>query len=359
MLKSLLDKIRTLSGNGEELALATIVKVEGSAYLREGAKMIFTRSGQSYGMLSAGCLEDDLLLKLEEVFASGEPQIYTYNTNSNDDLLWGTGSGCNGTIDIFVELVSWNEQSMQANKPSLSLLADLIYQQRHTVAVAKCISGKIPSAIVLFDTDSGQLYDGLNGCAPIKEIEKAVADFLLSGDSFHIMELPEWNATFFIELYMPEDRLFVFGAGADAVPLIEMAGRLGFRITLIDPRSSRCNSELFPSAEDYVVAHPEEAFRKIDIGDKDYVLVMTHNFLRDQEIASELLTIKPYYVGILGPRRRTLQLLTTDSLPEFIHSPMGLSIGAKGPEEISVSIMAEMIEARRKNRKRGESTGKY
>lgn len=349
MLRSLLDKIRTLSGNGEELALATIVKVEGSAYLREGAKMIFTRSGQSYGILSAGCLEDDLRLRLEEVFVSGKPQLYTYDTNSDDDLLWGTGSGCNGKIDIFVELVSWNGNDLLDDKPSLPLVADLL-DRRHMAVVAKCISGKLPSAMVLIAADNGQLFDSLDDCASKEEIAKAAVSLLHSGDSFRILELPEWQMTFFIELYVPEDRLFVFGAGADAEPLIELVGRLGFRITLIDPRSSRCNRGLFPSANDYVVAHPEEAFRQLDISDRDYVLVMTHNFLKDQEIVAGLLTIKPYYVGVLGPRRRTLQLLSSDSLPEFIRSPIGLSIGAKGPEEISVSIMAELIEARRKKR---------
>lgn len=349
MLKPVLDKIRMLSSKGEDLVLATIVNVEGSAYLREGAKMIFTRNGQSYGILSAGCLEDDLRLRLEDVFVSGESQLYTYDTNSDDDLLWGTGSGCNGKIDIFVELISWNGNGLpDDDKPKLSLLADLL-DHRHTVAVAKCISGKLPSTMVLLAAN-GQLFENLDGFESKDEVIKATTSLLQSADSYRILELPQWKTTFFIELYVPEDRLFVFGAGPDAEPLVDLAGRLGFRITLIDPRSSRCNEVLFPSAHDYVVAHPEEAFRQLDIGNRDYVLVMTHNFLKDQEIVAELLSIKPYYIGVLGPRRRTLQLLATESLPEFMHSPIGLSIGAKGPEEISVSIMAEIIETRRKKR---------
>lgn len=347
-LRHLLDIIRMhcVSSDEIEIALATIVKVTGSAYLREGAKMIVTRNGKTDGILSPGCLEEDLRARVDEVFLTGKPQIYTYNTNSEDDLLWGTGTGCNGEIDIFVEPISWETVPLGSDRPILPLLSDLL-DNRHEIAAVKCIQGAPLSAMLLV-TDYGQTFGGLGDSELEENIGRTAKELLQHGERSLLIQIPEQDSVFFIERYVPVDRLFVFGAGADAEPLVELAGRLGFHITLIDPRDTRCIKEQFSSAHEFIVSHPDKAFQQLDIDHRDFVVVMTHHFERDREILTELTRMKPYYLGVLGPSRRTKLLLDSDQIPDFIRSPVGLSIGAIGPEEIAVSIMAEMIEARRK-----------
>lgn len=95
-----------------------------------------------------------------------------------------------------------------------------------------------------------------------------------------------------------------------------------------------------------MLAHPDKALETIQITSDDFVVIMNHNFQRDQSILARMIRQKPYYLGVLGPKRRTAKLLGTDQVPENIHSPIGLSIGAEGPEEIAISIVAELIAIR-------------
>lgn len=341
----MIEQIKNLHKHNVEGVLATIIQVDGSAYRREGVKMIFTQSGKQWGTISAGCLEEDLRVKAEEVFTTKTPEILTYDMTSEEDLIWGTGSGCNGKIDVLVESVSWMEVPPLAQEPFWPKVESLL-SDRITVAVARSLWGRIvPSATLLY-TSEGQIFGSLGD----PEIEARVAErcqqFLGSGQDPQVMELPEWDACFFLDRYSPKERLYLFGAGPDAEPVINMASKVGFETTVIDSRSSRCNKQFFPSAKECMIAHPQESLADIEINNQDFVILMTHNFQRDKELLADLMDRNPYYIGILGSKRRTSWLLNGKQLSKMIHSPIGLSIGAEGPEEIAVSIVAELIKVR-------------
>ncbi len=344
-MRDFVDHIRRL--DREKGILATIVHVEGSAYRREGAKMLFTPSGKQFGTLSAGCLEEDLLFRAEDLIKRDRAEIFTYDMTSDDDLSWGTGSGCNGKIDVLLEPVQWNRGFPLMQESAWPVIGRLLKQRASMAAVRRLDEGDSLTATLLITGDR-EMHGTLGN--PLLDQEAAVVgqDFLHSGEKPKKVMLANHNIPVFLDRYVPKDRLFVFGAGPDAIPVVELVARTGFEVTVIDPRPAYCNEGNFPRAERLIVAHKGEAFERVNITSGDYVIMMTHNFNRDQELLNELLQNPPYYLGILGSRQRTLRLLEGKEMPGSIHSPVGLDIGAEGPEQIAVSIVAELIELSRK-----------
>jgi xanthine/CO dehydrogenase XdhC/CoxF family maturation factor len=151
------------------------------------------------------------------------------------------------------------------------------------------------------------------------------------------------SASFYIQRYDPKPRLFIFGAGPDARPLVQLASQTGLSVTLCDWREALCCKELFPLADEFIAGPPAETAAALRLDSRDAVVLMSHSFQHDRALAEAMLGRELLYLGILGPRRRTSRLLGGGEIPEHVRSPMGLPIGAEGPEEIAVSIMAEII----------------
>ncbi|MEW8987464.1 MAG: XdhC family protein, partial [Bacillus sp. (in: firmicutes)] len=139
------------------------------------------------------------------------------------------------------------------------------------------------------------------------------------------------------EITTPPPNLTIFGAGPDAIPLVQIAKQLHWYVTLVDHRAAYANSSLFP-----------DQYPPVTITSQSYVVLMTHHFLQDQMILEGLNQSDAAYIGLLGPRRRTEELISTsqklNTIDDFsnIHSPIGLDIGSKTPEEIALSILAEI-----------------
>lgn len=156
----------------------------------------------------------------------------------------------------------------------------------------------------------------------------------------------------FIESILPPPPLVIIGADPDAVPIVSLAKQLGFKVILIDHRPNYANSEKYPEADETVVALPEEVVSKVQVNDRTFVLVKAHNYLKDKEILKHVLKSKARYVGQLGPKARMEDLLKDLSKEgvEFkkeqlqkLYAPVGLDIGAESPEQIALSVLAEMV----------------
>ncbi len=145
------------------------------------------------------------------------------------------------------------------------------------------------------------------------------------------------------QVYSPQNKLIIFGAGEDARPLADFAAEMGISVTVCDWRESLCNKTYFPKAEHCILGFPNEIFQKISIRRTDFVVLMTHHFKRDQEILAYLKEQKPGYLGILGSQERTKKLFRQNQIPSWVSAPVGLPIGAVGPGEIAISIVAEII----------------
>lgn len=303
--------------------LATIIHVQGSAYKKEGSSMLFFEDGSYIGMLSSGCLEEDLFCQMKKVLSTGEALTIHYDLRKETDLEWGQGSGCNGIIEVLLEPVTPKleedlfemKKLLETNKPVLSL---------------KRIKSRIE---YLFIPPEGKPFGNWRGTIPsnLNNVKSGM--------------LPEKRI--FQHLYQPKPRLIVFGAGADAIPLVKLAKNTGFSVVVCDWREDLCNQKNFSSADSLVVGFPNEIISNLEVRSSDFIVIMSHQFQRDQEILLSLLHKKVKYLGALGPRERTQRLLKEVPIPNGVHSPVGIAIGAKGPDEIAISILAEMIQVLR------------
>lgn len=347
-MKDLIQEIRELDERQEQAALATIVSVEGSAYRREGAKMILTRSGRHIGTLSGGCLESDLAERIESILQSGIPQVFTYDTTADDDLVWGLGSGCNGKVQVLVEPLAWPQRHPAIAEPYWHLLERLL-AKRVSVAAVRQLGDAAPGPRLLY-TSEGEIWGAGDEDSDLQRFLVEQCLEVLSRKPRKPILAERNGQSFFFDYFEPRTRLYVFGAGVDAEPVIRLAEEAGFATHVIDPRPARCNVGHFSASDHLLIAHPEEVLDTLEIDGNDFAVIMNHHFERDQTILNRLLQQKPYYLGVLGPRRRTAKLLGAETVPEEIHSPIGLSIGAEGPEEIAISIVAELIAARSKKK---------
>ncbi|CAM3722044.1 XdhC family protein [Mesobacillus zeae] len=331
------------SSEKSTMVLATIIKVEGSAYKKEGSSMLIMEDGLRIGTLTAGCLEVDLNERAKQVWAAGQSCTVEYDLNDEDDLSWGQGAGCNGVITVLLEPV---KEELRRNLISLKKRLDA----RKTVTRIKRFTKKLEPKEDVYVVEDGTKF----GSCDFFNIE--YFDVPVKGGNPYKsekgMKLKEHTSDlFFINQMVPKPYLYVFGAGEDARPLASLAARTGFNVSMIDWRPALCHNRNFPEAKELFVGPTEEMMKKLIFTKKDFVVIMTHQFQKDRYILSQLQDKTLFYLGVLGPKKRTERLLRNARVPDHIYSPAGLSIGAIGPEEIAVSIVGEMIGKIRSNRK--------
>jgi xanthine dehydrogenase accessory factor len=333
----------------EKIALATVIEVSGSTYRRPGAKMLMTESGCRVGSISGGCLEEDVFEQAQTVMASGKPAVVQYDTTSPDDIIWGLGLGCNGLVRVFIELLT-----PQLNPVSFIAAS---WRQRQIGVIATVVNSDAEIGKYLMLQQDDQVISNLKFIA-----SSVLNDAYVALDNkqslLKLYQLPQGEAEIFIEVIQPPVPLVIFGAGQDAQPVVEFAKALGWQVTVVDSRPDYAKRERFPAADTIIVAHPEQIsdreasnVERISLDFRTVAVVMTHNYLHDQEILRTLLPSAVGYIGILGPKSRTQQLLkelqaTGVSLAseqlQRLHGPVGLDIGADTPEAIALSIIAEI-----------------
>ncbi|GIP42673.1 xanthine dehydrogenase [Paenibacillus sp. J45TS6] len=295
---------------GSQLVLATAVYVEGHAYRKQGVSMFFTKDGSMIGSLSPGCIETDLALRAEEVRRSGKPQLVLYDMRPEDDLSWGENIGCGGLLHILLEPIvgdlKWKLTQMK-----------LYLDQGHSVTIRRKWNAQKPE---------------VHHCIEKTENSLSTKDDRIEGLYTHS--------------YHPKPRLLIIGAGNDSITLAKLAASTGFRVTVADWREALCTENRFPNAA-LLVGFPEEILRTFQVREQDYLLLMSHQFPKERALLEQLQHSSYRYLGILGSRTRTSRLL--EGLPPFphLHTPVGLTIGSEGPEEIAVAIAAELIAVKR------------
>ncbi len=333
---------------GKKTALATVVHVDGSSYRRPGARMLITEDGALTGAISGGCLEGDALRKALLVIMQQQSMLVTYDTSDEDDAIIGLGLGCNGIIQVLIEPVN----AGIVNNP-ISLLKTVAASARHAALVTLfCLADKKnaqPGTCLLLQADGS-----ITGDSPY------IKDTLIAGaakvmqerlSSFHNYVSADFQFTAFTEYVPPAVSLVVVGAGNDIIPLVTMAGILGWKTTVIDGRPAYAKKERFPASCSVILAKPEEVIDRLTINDRTAIVLMTHNYNYDLLMLAALSKKDIRYTGMLGPRKKLERMkaelgekgiyFTAEQL-SAIHSPVGLDIGAETPEEIALSVMAEI-----------------
>jgi|SRR5690625_542825 len=319
-----------LSNNNEPNSiLATIIKVEGSSYRKEGTMMLLKRNGETLGMLSSGCLESDVMMKMKQLMMESEhikSKIVSYDMSAEDDLGWGRGAGCNGTVTILLEKndFKFNEQ--------LKKVKD--YLQQGVKVTAKKNLCNVPNKITTsYEAETGEFFGDLG-------------DFPNSGGmQINDCKNRQEKETY-IHYFYPQNRLFIFGAGVDARPVASLAAQTNFNVFVWDWRHINLKDKYFPSA---TLLPPSFDWQKCQMTKYDFIVIMTHDFQKDKQILNHFLPIRQIkYIGILGPKKRTRRLLNGKAPSHRLHSPIGIHIGADGPWEIAISILGELIYYKRK-----------
>lgn len=337
-LQEILKKIAQF-GDSEKAILATVVALEGSGYRRPGARMLIDENGYSIGTISGGCLEADVLERAKKVLETGEPVVITYDTTADENSVFGLGMGCRGVIHILLESIT--------KESGFCRFADAHLQMRKPFVVATLIKATEPN----FKTGARILYgeNGIDASTFTGELDETLTNSV--NRAFTTRKSTQESFAFgemFIEYVAPPVSLLLFGAGFDALPLADFAGNIGWAVTVIDHRAAWANRERFPNADEIIVSRPENLDEKL-FGDENSVAVlMTHNYDRDKELLPLLLKSKAVYVGALGPKKRAERLLdeigetfSEEQLKRF-YAPIGLDIGAETPDEIALSIVAEI-----------------
>jgi xanthine/CO dehydrogenase XdhC/CoxF family maturation factor len=337
-VESFLAAIRQARAAGERAAVATIVRVKGSAYRREGTRMLVRSDGTYECALSGGCLEPSVAEAAVRVIDTGEPVVVNYELA--DDSLWGLGMGCSGAVDVRIERLA----DLEVDETLRAWLA--VLEREEAAALITPLSGASGRLLVYANGEHlGHLSDTTIEHEAITRARIRLGAVLTSG-----AERVGTGEVFF-EMSAPATELVVFGAGLDAVPLAQEAEALGFSVTVVDVRAAYLTRERFPTAR-LIAAHFSQFATAIPLAAGSFVLVMNHHLERDEESLRYALGSGAAYIGVLGPRSRyqkqiadlaaTGFIATASSLAR-VHSPVGLAIGAETPAEVAVAILAEML----------------
>lgn len=334
----ILERVNRLEESGQRAAVATVVRIAGSAYRRPGAKLLIDDAGGATGSISGGCLEADVREVALRVLRGEAPTLLHYDTSADDHSVWGLALGCSGAIDVFVQPFG-SDTRAGVDRVRELLLGDSPFAISTVIQAANGAGGVIV-------VDSGGAAAGTSGDAALDSAIAREARRLLDRKETRIHETG--SAQVFTEVLVPPPYLVIFGAGDDAIPLCTYASDVGFRVVVVDHRAAFLSQERFPGASRRHLMHPEEGTEGLPLGPKSYAVVKTHSFGHDREWVRQLLATAVPYVGIVGPRARTRDLLEKIGAAESarVFGPVGLDLGAEGPEQVALSIVAELLAAR-------------
>jgi xanthine/CO dehydrogenase XdhC/CoxF family maturation factor len=316
-------------------ALAVVVRTRGSTYRKAGALMAIAADGSYAGLLSGGCLENDLAEHARSVIETGSPRTVTYNTGGTDDALWGLGVGCEGAMTILLLRVGPGE----AWQP-VEHLAQAHADRRSTavgVVVESSAPELAPGSVLLPAGDRAGSVLAAPGYELLEQVAHAGSpDWLVSGGV----------SLFALPLALPP-RLLLLGGGPDASPVVEFAGRLGWRVTVYDHRPSYAKASHFPAADRVVLARPQALSSTLDLGAFEAAVVMAHHLPSDLEYLRALATSPIGYLGLLGPPHRRDRLLAdlgaeAAGLRDRLRAPVGFELGGRTPEAIALGIVAQI-----------------
>jgi xanthine/CO dehydrogenase XdhC/CoxF family maturation factor len=346
-LKDIIAKCKSIVDAGKRGALATVVRVVGSAYRRPGARMVIFEDGSTAGTISGGCLEADVALRAKEAIDTGEPLLLSYSSSgSDDDVVFGIGLGCNGRVDILVETLA--DGRLQAE---LDFIADcLATRQTGVTATIFNTNGSVTASrgdrLFLGEEHLGGVADHQLRQLISEDMQSALD---MERSPVHHYGTESANVEVFMETVRPPIHLLICGAGPDTIPLSNLANQLGWSITIVDPRGLRAQPSSFPQADSVICCRPDELPKYVSVDGRTAAIVMTHNYAHDLAFLQSLAASHVRYLGLLGPKIRTNRLLqeltAVGSLPPQtvqLHAPVGLDIGAETSAEIALSIASEI-----------------
>lgn len=356
--KNIVAEYKKIDFSQRRAALATVVKVRGSSYRSPGARMLITDDGKWVGSISGGCLEGDALRKARQVMTDKAPFTVTYDTREESNQNLGIGLGCNGVIDVLIEPLDI------ADTNNTAIFFESILSVNKPVALATVFASTNKD-------ENGQKLLLSSGETKVNTIEDQELAQQIQIDLAQLFESKKSEARkytvngketeVFIELIQPSVSLILFGGGFDARPVSQLAKSLGWDVTVTDECVAHIAPLFFPTADKLSLCQRSFIDRDFTITPYTACVLMSHNYEYDRDVLRKLLKTETPFIGILGPRKRFDKMLgefenegiqlSAEDLHR-VHSPIGLDIGAEAPDEIAVSIIAE-IQSKFSNRSGG------
>ena len=343
-IKTILELIAAKESSSEKYAIAQVVKVEGSSYRREGARMIVFESGIFEGGISGGCLEGDTLKRSQLAILKQQPSLITYDTSKEQEI--GIGLGCNGVIDVLMTPVNQNSNTLKVLKKCLS------NRKSHIVITITSIKSKHASiklgSSFYYDTEKKEIEDMISS-----EFKKFLLDQIQEVIEKNKSNKYQFSSTdlevgAFIEIIPAQFHLTIFGDNYDVYPMIELALVMDWEISLFGNMQKLKKEKIQQVANIYHKDFNERPF----IDNRTAVILMAHDFKSDSENLKKALKTDAPYIACLGPKKRFDKMIqsfveegvqvSSDDL-QRIYAPCGLEIGANTPEEIALSIFSEIL----------------
>ena len=345
-IKQIVEAYNRIDFSQNRAALATVVRVEGSSYRRTGARMLVMESGEWIGGISGGCLEGDALKKARLAMSQNKATLITYDTSDDDPYQIGVGLGCNGIIDVLITPLN----PVNPNNAVLQI-SNCLNQRTPNVVITVTGLNKINDHIALgevFRFDNPKHFNEifpLNALKPslIEEIQKALDTKKSVLETYTLANGSVISQ--FIEVIPPPLQLYVFGSNYDVYPMVRSAKELGWKVIVVC-NPTKMHHSLFETADEVV---PKDYMPVVDA--YTAAISMCHDYETDYRNLQTLLKTNISYIGLLGPKKRTVKMYDrmqeegnpiTPEQENRIYSPVGLDIGATTPEEIALSVCAEI-----------------
>lgn len=341
----LFQDIQAWQAQGKPVALATVVWVSGSSLRPKGAKMAMTNTYDLAGSVSGGCVEGAVYEEAQQVISTGHPKLLHYGVSDED--AWSVGLACGGSIQVFVESL---------DSPSVlhthARLTECIARQEMVALVTALNGDWIGQRLLVWPEGRTQGELG-NRLVRDSAVEAAIDRFKSQDPAQVELPISQGKVPIFIEVYTPKPRLIIIGAAHLSIPLVELAHTLGFYTMVIDARSAFATPQRFPHVDELIVEWPASALKRLPLDESSYIAFLSHDEKLDYPALQVALNSRARYIGALGSRKthnKRIQALRDAGVSEeklnCIHAPIGLDIGAIQPDEIALSILAEIVAAR-------------
>lgn len=345
-LKAIVEVYEKIDFTKNKAALATVVRVEGSAYRRTGARMLVMDSGEWIGGISGGCLEGDALKKARLAMTQNRPTLITYDTSDDDPYQIGVGLGCNGIIDVLITPIDPNDK----NNPILQIKDYLDSRKANLVVTVIGLNKSLPNIrlgdVFRFDDEAHfksvfpiQLTDN----QLLADIDFCLKNLRSMPQSYQFEDGVE--VKLFLEILPPAVHLLIYGTNYDIYTFARLAKEIGWKVSVIC-NPMKVHHSLFQIVDEVL---PKDSQPEID--EFTVAVLMSHDYETDYQTLLKLLQSKIQYIGMLGPAKRNQKMydrmkeegvaISQENLAR-IYNPVGLDTGATTPEEIAVSILAEI-----------------
>lgn len=339
-LPALVTVYQSFRARNKPLVLATLVETAGPSYRKPGARMLIDEDGECHGLFAVG-MEEEITARARQVFADRGVLDWAYDNRSGSD--WEDGQDRNCMLRILFEYIA------PADESSTMALVEKALAHGAATVLATIIDSDVEA---LRQGAVAWIADGTSR-PPfperyLREIRDSSQEVVRSGKPALESILTDSGCfSAFLELLRPPLHLLIAGSGMDAVALFKLAKYTGWRVTMMDSGAGAGENLRFEAADRHLSGAPEELFRQLDHGDIDAAVLMTHKYDYDLRCLRELATTSIPYIGLLGPavkRDKLLESLASGdpTLRERIYGPVGLDIGAELPEEVAISIIAEI-----------------